>query len=403
MSSTPPPRPDAGGPAPQRTPRLFWLAGRVQRSMALQIALGICGVTLLLILAGSWMVSLLIPEHLDGLEPLLVPIDGLACIRPETLQARRAHYAAGTWSIVVSTLIAGALAAGLFAWWITRRVLLAAERLATTAHRISGQTLHDRLEPGRSPTELEPVAEAFNQMLDRLQDAFTRLSGFSSDVAHDLRVPIHSLLTTTQVTLARPRSADEYRAALEATVPVYERMSRLIDNILFLARTDQGQPLLHAGPIALQDKLTSAADFFGILAEERGLELVLRMPGPMQLWADDILVTRMVANLVTNAVRHARDGSTIVLSAAAAADGGCEIAVANDGDPIPPEQQARIFERRYRGAGDRSKDPARSGLGLAIVQSAMALHGGSVRVDSGPGRPTVFTLVFPPPPADGGP
>jgi two-component system heavy metal sensor histidine kinase CusS len=284
-----------------------------------------------------------------------------------------------------------------FAWWITRRVLLSAGRMADTANRISAEALHERLAPHKSPTELEPVAHAFNQMLERLQDAFSRLSGFSSDVAHDLRAPIHRLLTATQVTLTRPRTAEEYRSVLEQAVPVYERMGRLIDDILFLARADQAQTQIQRTPIALGERLAQTTDFFGLLAEERGLKLVLRMDSPVQAWADDTLLTRAVANLLTNAIRHARAGSTVVLAAQPAPEGGCQIWVANEGEPIAPEHQARIFERSYRVAATRGEESLGSGLGLAIVKSTMDLHEGTVRVRSGPGLRTVFTLTFPGP------
>jgi two-component system heavy metal sensor histidine kinase CusS len=385
-----------GAPAAPRPCLLARLTARVRRSMALQIALAISGVTVLLIVAGSWMVSHLLAQNFDGLYPPMVYSEGMVSIKEEVLQERRLAFAAHAWRIILITLGAGALAASLFAWWITRRILASAERLAHTANRISGQALHERLAPGRSPAELEPVAVAFNHMLDRLQDAFARLSGFSSDVAHDLRAPIHRLLTATQVTLSRPRSAEEYRAVLESAVPVYERMGRLVENILFLARSDQAQTTIHATPIVLAQRLVNTADFFGLLAEERGLRLALLVEGPAQVWADDTLLTRAVANLLTNAIRHARSGSTVMLSAAASPDGGCHLSVTNEGEPIAPEHQARIFERNYRIEGPRTEEPPGSGLGLAIVKSTMDLHGGTVSVRSAPGQPTVFTLSFPP-------
>lgn len=367
--------------------------------MAVQIGLAICGVTLLLIVAGTWMVGQLLASDLDGPHPPAVTAAGVISLKEEVLQARRRAFAEHAWRIIVITLVAGAVIASVFAWWITQRVLTSAQRLADTAHRISGNALHERLAPGQSPAELEPVAHAFNDMLDRLQDAFARLSGFSSDVAHDLRAPVHRLLTATQVTLARPRSADEYRAALESAVPVYERMGRMVDDILFLARAGQSEALVHPAPIDLAGRLALTADFFGLLAQERGLTLTLRAGGPVQAWADDTLLTRALANLLTNAIRHARPGSTVLLLAEGCADGGCRIAVANEGDPIPPEHQAAIFERNYRVPGDAREPSPGAGLGLAIVKSTMDLHGGRVDVRSAPGEPTVFTLYLPPAPA----
>ena len=406
MSSTPRPpeapqldRPEIRPTTPSLAARLV---DRVRNSMAAQIALAIACVTALLILAGGWMVGRLLAQEFDDIHPTVVS----AQIAPgqtfprsdEALEQRRRDFAARAWRIMFITLCAGALAASVFAWWITRRILASAERLGNTANRISAQALHERLVPGHSPTELEPVTLAFNHMLDRLEDAFDRLSGFSSDLAHDLRAPIHRLMTATQVTLARPRSADEYRTVLESAVQDYERIGRLIENILFLARADHAQTTIHPTTMSLAQRLGNTVDFFELLAEERGLQLVLQVEGNARVWADDTLLSRAVGNLLTNALRHARPGSTIVLSAAPTPGGGCRIAVANEGEPIPPVHHADIFERRYRIEDPDTEDTPGSGLGLAIVRSTMELHGGTVGVRSAPGQPTVFTLDFPAPP-----
>jgi two-component system heavy metal sensor histidine kinase CusS len=395
------PEADAGSALPPTAalpPRR--LLERVRQSMAAQIALAISVVTLVLVLMGTWMVGRLLSQEFDDMHPTELTLQEPAHL--EQLQKeRRDAFAKRAWRIVLITLCAGAMAASLFAWWIARRVLASAERLGNTANRISAAALSERLIPGHSPTELEPVTLAFNRMLDRLQDAFDRLSGFSSDLAHDLRAPIHRLLTATQVTLARPRTAEEYRAVLESAVADYERIGRFIENILFLARADHAQTTIHPIAMPLAQRLQNTADFFELLAEEKGLRLALEVQGEARVWADDILLSRAVGNLLTNALRHARRGSTVVLSAIAAPNGSCRISVANEGLPIAPEHQSRIFERRYQ-IDDPESPVTRSatgmGLGLAIVKSTMDLHGGTASVHSAPGQATVFTLSFPPPP-----
>ncbi len=407
MSSIPSPPEPSPTDRPDTRPASSSLAARlverVRHSMAAQIALAIACVTVLLIVAGSWMVGRLLAQEFDDIHPTMASVQmapgQAAPLSDAALQQRRHAFAARAWRIMFITLCAGALAASVFAWWITRRILASAERLGNTANRISAQALHERLVPGHSPTELEPVTLAFNRMLDRLEDAFDRLSGFSSDLAHDLRAPIHRLMTATQVTLARPRSADEYRAVLESAVHDYERIGRLIENILFLARADHAQTPIHPTTMPLAQRLGNTADFFELLAEERGLQLMLQVEGNARVWADDTLLSRAVGNLLTNALRHARPGSTVVLSAAPTPSGGCSISVANEGEPIPAVHHADIFERRYRLEDASTEDtPGSSGLGLAIVKSTMDLHGGTVSVRSAPGQPTVFTLDFPAPP-----
>lgn len=350
--------------------------------MAARIALAVALTTVLLMLVGCWMVGRLLAQEFSEL-PQTIP----------TLQ--RDAFIARAWRVMFWTLAAGAVATGVLAWCITRRILASVQRLGDTANRIGAQALDERLPADAVPAELAPVAQAFNGMLDRLQDAFARLSGFSSDLAHDLRAPIHRLLTATQVTLSQPRSADEYRAVLEAAVTDYERIGRLIENILFLARADHAQTRLQAQWLSMRERLGGMVEFFELLAEDRGLKLALDVQPGLRAWADDVLFARAVGNLLTNALRHARPGSVVMVSAHAPAPGMARIAVSNEGDPIDPAHQAAIFQRRYR-----VENPAvesGSGLGLAIVKSVMDLHGGRVGVRSAPGLPTVFTLDFPAP------
>lgn len=399
-SRAPEPRvfaPTAGRATRPRTP-IQRLATHLRRSLTLKIALAIALITLLLIMASFLMVIYLLRQDFDGIQPLLASAGGMVQIHADDLQARRHAFAVRSWRVFAITLGVGALAASLFACCTTKLILASANRLANTANRISAQALNERLAPEHTPAELEPVARAFNHMLDRLQDSFTQLSGFSSDIAHDLRAPIHRLLMAAEVTLARPRTADEYRAVIESSVPAYERMGRLIDNILFLARAESQHRAVHASLIPLEERLEATAAFFELLAQERGLQLALQVEPNARVWADDTLLTRATANLLTNAIRHARPGSTVALSAAVSPNGGCHIAVSNDGDPIAPEHQAKIFERAYRVEGPSKEETPGAGLGLAIVKSTMAMHGGFVRVRSAPGHPTVFTLWFPPPP-----
>ncbi len=374
MSSIPAP--------PEARPVLARTGLRLRDSMAVHIALAIAVTNVLLMLAGCWMVGRLLEQEFTAL-PLAIP------------ELQRDAFIARAWRVMFWTLAAGALATSVLAWCITRRILASVRRLGATANRIGAQALDERLPADAVPAELASVAQAFNGMLDRLQDAFSRLSGFSSDLAHDLRAPIHRLLTATQVTLAQPRSADEYRTVLETAVADYERIGRLIENILFLARADHAQTRLKADWQGMRERLKGMVDFFELLAEERGLRLTLDVQPGLRAWADEVLLARAVGNLLTNALRHARAGSTVVLSAHATAPGFARITVANEGEPIDPAHQAAIFERRYR--VDNPASEAGSGLGLAIVKSVMDLHGGRVGVRSAPGLPTVFTLEFPPP------
>jgi two-component system heavy metal sensor histidine kinase CusS len=302
--------------------------------------------------------------------------------------------------IFVVTLLIGVFAATLLGFWVARRIVAGPIRLGAAANRISARPMSERLSSDDTPTELVESTQAFNRMLDRLEASFKRLSDFSSDMAHDLRTPINNLLGEAQVALSKPRSADDYRAVLESAVEDYERISRLIENMLFLARADDPHAATRRLWIDLRPVLERAAGYFEMLAEERGVAISLDMrgvepPAWQQVWADETLLVRALGNLISNALRYAPRDSTVTVSTDVHTGGACTLSVSNLGVPIAPEHLERIFERSFRVDESRAGSATGSGLGLAIVKSVMDLHGGTVGVTSGPGRPTVFTLWFP--------
>lgn len=238
-------------------------------------------------------------------------------------------------------------------------------------------------------------------MLDRLQSAFERLSAFSSDLAHDLRTPMNVLLGEAQVALSRPRSAEEYRAVVESSVEEYERLSRMIGNMLFLAQADNDRAAATMGWIDVDVVLGRVAGYFELLAEERGVTLHRSLSGslgvPQLVWADESMLIRALSNLVSNALRYAPRGTSIDLDATVKATRACTIDVSNEGPSIAAIDQRRIFERFcfYQADPSRRTSASGSGLGLAIVLSIMELYGGKATVRSSSGERTRFTLYFP--------
>ena len=216
-------------------------------------------------------------------------------------------------TMLVALTLAAVLAV-LLGMWIAQRIVVVAKQLGTAASRISAHALHERLPLEATPVELIEATVAFNHMLDRLQRAFERLSAFSSDLAHDLRTPIGNLLGEAQVALSRPRSAIEYRAVLESAVEEYERLSRMIGNMLFLARADNDQANLASAWLEPRAALSRVIAYFEQIAEERGVTLqleVLVAPGISgQIWADETMLVRAASNLISNALRHAARGSS---------------------------------------------------------------------------------------------
>jgi two-component system heavy metal sensor histidine kinase CusS len=236
------------------------------------------------------------------------------------------------------------------------------------------------------------LGEAYNAMLDRLADGYQRLTQFSADLAHEIRTPVGSLMGHCQVALRQPRTADEYQALLASNLEELERISRMVESILFLARADEAQAALNRHTLALADELQRVAGYFEGLAEER--EIILRTEGQALLDADPLLLRRALSNLVANAIRYADEGSTIDIRVIER-NKHCRIEVENKGPTLDDATLGKLFDRFYRGDASRHQSSDSNGLGLAIVAAIMQLHGGEVTAaQPSPGR-ICFSLVFP--------
>jgi two-component system heavy metal sensor histidine kinase CusS len=295
---------------------------------------------------------------------------------------------------LLATLLVGVLCAATLGYVITRQGLAPIRRVAKTANEITSTRLDRQLDLADAPVEMRELAAAFNAMLDRLRDSFCRLTQFSSDIAHELRTPINNLMGEAQVALSRARSADEYREVLESNVEEYERLSRMIENMLFLARADDPQTKILPARVDARAELEKLAEFYQVVADESGVRI--RCEGNAIVYADPILYRRAISNLLSNALRHTTRGSEIVLEVKAEPGGWATAAVTNSGPGIPAQHLTKIFDRLYRIESSREKTTQGAGLGLAIVTSIMEMHRGTVSVESTPGKFTVFTLRFPP-------
>lgn len=248
-----------------------------------------------------------------------------------------------------------------------------------------------RLEVDAVPVELADLAETLNAMLARLEDSFRRLSDFSSDLAHEFRTPISNLMTQTQVTLARPRSAAEYSEVLASNIEEYERLSRMIADMLFIAKADEGQIVPSQERLCLGELMADLVEFHRLVAEEKGVVLTHEGDGAMR--GDPLMVRRAVGNLLSNAIRHTPPGGRVTASILHEDSGSVVIAIANTGETVPAEHLPRLFDRFYRVDPSRTGEGSQSGLGLAIVKSIVEAHGGRVSVGSANGV-TSFRLLF---------
>ncbi len=292
-----------------------------------------------------------------------------------------------------TVLGAGLIVAALIGYGIARRGIRPVEEIARTARGIRPTTLNERVGTAGLPSELAELAGTFNAMLDRLQEAFDRLSRFSSDIAHELRTPVNNLRGEVEVALAKPRAADEYRDVLGSSLEECVRLSRLIDSLLFLARAENPQTEIRRERVDIARELAAVRDFYEPAAAEAGVALELRAPDAVPADVDRTLFQRAVGNLIENALAHTPGGGTVALSAARE-NGRLLVSVSDTGCGIPREHLARVFDRFHRVDPARSNESGGAGLGLAIVKSVAALHGGTAEIESEPGRGTRVTLAF---------
>ncbi|MDE2240210.1 MAG: heavy metal sensor histidine kinase [Rhodospirillales bacterium] len=268
-------------------------------------------------------------------------------------------------------------------------------RIAKVAQSITPAQLSRRIPQNPPwPRELTGLVQVFNQMLDNLETSFERLSRFSADIAHELRTPLSTLNGSLEVCLTRPRSEAEYRAAIASALEDGQRLTGLIENLLFLARVENpSHALRHERCEASEICVWVVAQYE---AQSRPKGLHVRIEGAATLYADTLLLRQAVGNLLANAVRHAPPGSEIVLAISGGPASGVEIAVSDQGPGIAPEHLPRLFDRFYQTDPARGHKAAQgSGLGLSIVRSIMELHGGRAEIESAPGQGMRAVLHFP--------
>jgi two-component system heavy metal sensor histidine kinase CusS len=303
-------------------------------------------------------------------------------------EALLARYRLWFWamSVVMSILFP------LVGYRIARQGIRPVEEIAATARRITSTNLRERIGAEGYPSELASLAGTFNEMLDRLEDSFERISRFSADIAHDLRTPVNNIRGEAEVALARARSVDEYRDVLESSLEEAVRLSDLIGDLLFLARADSPLKHVQRQKVDVRELLGTVREYYDATASDGGITLVTAVGAePMTTELDRSLMLRAVSNLVSNAIAHTPPGGTVRL--AAAADGeAIRIDVSDTGAGIPAEALPRVFDRFFRVDPSRSKALGGTGLGLAIVQSIMTLHGGTAEIASELDRGTTVTL-----------
>ena len=310
----------------------------------------------------------------------------VACSIADILPLLRGYRATTERTVALAVLIAAALS-----YMLVYRAIRPLHEISRQANRITVEGLGVRLVDTNVSPELRNLSRALNEMFSRLDRGFKLLSAYTENLAHDLRTPVTNLRGQTEVMLSRPREIGEYQALMESNLEEYERISRMIENILFLARAENTQISMRCVELNLGEQLAHVASYFEGLADDSGISMAVQASGTIE--ADPVLFRRIISNLLSNAIRHAAPGSIIDITTAIAPD-GTSISISNSGPDIPKDHLDKIFERFYRVDEARANSSDSTGLGLAIVRSIMELHRGTVSVESR-GGVTSFSVYFP--------
>jgi two-component system heavy metal sensor histidine kinase CusS len=296
-------------------------------------------------------------------------------------------------TVLVALVIAGTLFALLSGLLVTRQSLKSLSDISDTARNISERYLHKRIETANLPVELVSLSTSFNNMLERLEDSFTRLTQYTTHLAHELRAPISNLMIEADVALSRTRSIEEYQAVIGSSLEEYQRLSSIIGRLLFLARAENCQQHLNFRELDVRREIEQIAELYSTLSKTK--EITLTVDGQAVLDADPELLRLAVTNLVDNAFNYTLSGGRIAVTIRQAEDRSVEVVISDTGCGIGTEHLSKIFDRFYRVNDTRKNDADGSGLGLSIVTAIMKLHGGTVSVQSRPGEGTRFSLMFP--------
>jgi two-component system heavy metal sensor histidine kinase CusS len=291
------------------------------------------------------------------------------------------------WLMVVS----GILVVSAMGWIAVRQGHAPLREIVNRMRLVSASEGAQAIPPESVPRELGDLAASFNEMLRRVDESFKRLTNFNADIAHELRTPITNLMTQTQVSLSRARTVDEYREILYSNMEEYERMAQMVGDMLFLAQQDNGGSRRESTEVDLAAEVRSLFDYYEGWAEERGVSLALE--GTARVVGDRLLLQRALGNLLSNAIRHTPAGGTVDVRLSSA-DDAVTIGVENPGIPIPSEDLPKIFDRFFRVDPSRQRRGEGAGLGLAIVESIVEVHDGTIDVASDE-KSTRFLITLP--------
>src|SRR5258708_13948399 len=280
-------------------------------------------------------------------------------------------------------------------YWLSRRALAPVDAIVGSARKISGTNLNSRLQKLNTGDELQRLSDTLNEMLERIESAFLRVTQFTADASHELRTPISLIRTDAELALRHPRDEAEYKESLRHILKEAERTTVLIEELLSLARSDSGRETLNMHPVQLNDTLRGLLDGWRQVATIRTLQFSDSIHAQdFFVMGDEAALRRLFDILLDNAFKYTASPGSVRLSLEQQG-GNAASTVQDSGVVISTEDQGRIFERFYRVDKARSRDRGGAGLGLSIAQWLVAQHRGSIEWESRPGEGPMFRVFLP--------
>ncbi len=285
-------------------------------------------------------------------------------------------------------------AAALVGFFLAGKAFKPIREIARTTRHITVNNLDERITVPVARDDIGQLASTINGMLDRLSLSFQKTAQFTADASHELRTPLTIMQGELEIALRGERSVEEYIDTLGSSLEEVERMSKIVNDLLLLSKSDMGQEVICNDPVDLEVLAEGLLSHFKILAEAQQIELSSSISEVATVFGDQLKLRQLLVNLLTNAIRYTSEGGKVHLTLTNV-DSGVEIAIADTGIGIPEEDIPRIFDRFYRADKARSRQYGGSGLGLSIVKSIVNSHSGTIKVESVVGEGSVFTVTLP--------
>jgi heavy metal sensor kinase len=296
--------------------------------------------------------------------------------------------------IMAGVLPLGLVLAASGGWLLANRALKPVDRMTAAARRISAEHLNQRVEEPATGDELDNLAKTLNQMLTRLDSAFSQIRRFSADASHELQTPLTILKGELEVALRSTRTEDEYRACIESALEEVDKIARLVEGLLLLARAEAGVLRMDRQKLDMGQVLEEVYLRLKPLADIRAVEFRLGSIEPIEIRGDKDLLHRMMSNLVDNALKYTAAEGRVTLELRRD-ENFAFILVSDTGIGVPEEERKQIFQAFYRTSQAHCLAEQGTGLGLAISQSIAAAHGGTINVESAPGGGSIFSVRLP--------